>query len=168
MIVTMSRYSTTSASSQSRPWPGITSVPPSCFSSGTVSAMMRFSAAMTPSMPPPSSGRITGYPVVVKTSPVLTTSERRKNTRLSPSVCAAGWCRICDGLAVEEEVFLRHEQRTVGHASNGGGASWPDMRTSTFSCAMTAAPSPASAIAPETLPPAIVLPDFAISSLPPT
>ena len=52
---------------------------------------------------------------------------------------------------------------TVGHASNGGGVSWPDMRTSTFSCAMTAAPSPASAIAPETLPPAIVLPAFAIS-----
>ncbi len=54
---------------------------------------------------------------------------------------------------------------SVGQASNGGGVAWPDMRTSTFSCAITAAPSPASAIAPETLPPAIVLPALAISSL---
>jgi hypothetical protein len=42
------------------------------------------------------------------------------------------------------------------------------MRTSTFSCATTAAPSPASAIAPDTLPPAIVLPAFATAALLPT
>jgi len=34
---------------------------------------------------------ITGYVVVRNRSPLATTSERRKNTRMSPSVCALGW-----------------------------------------------------------------------------
>ena len=53
MMVTMSRYSTTSASSHRRPWPGITYVPPSCLSAGTVMSRMWFSASMLALMLPP-------------------------------------------------------------------------------------------------------------------
>ena len=45
---------------------------------------------MIPARLPPRAGSITGYEVVRKRSPALITSERRKNTRLSPSVRAAG------------------------------------------------------------------------------
>ena len=71
MIVTMSRYSTTSASSAEPAVARNHERAAFLFSAGTVSSMMRLSAAMTPLMPPPSSGRMTGYTVVVKTSPVL-------------------------------------------------------------------------------------------------
>ena len=48
MIVTMSRYSTTSASSAMRPWPGITIVPPSCQSLGIGQVDDAVQRAITP------------------------------------------------------------------------------------------------------------------------
>ena len=44
-----------------------------------------------------------------KIAPVLTTSERRKNTIVSPSVCAGRHVKQLHGLAVREERPLRRE-----------------------------------------------------------
>src|SRR5262245_40239175 len=60
MIVTMSRYSTRSASSEIRPWPGTIIVPPSVFSPGMASASSSFKPAITPVMLPPCAASITG------------------------------------------------------------------------------------------------------------
>ena len=53
--------------------------------------MIRFKLSITPWMLPPCSRLMTGNRVWSNTSPVTSTSERRKNTMLSPSLCAAGW-----------------------------------------------------------------------------
>ena len=58
----------------------------------TAISLRRLSAAISPSMVPPRSTSITGNCRVSSTSPATTTSERRKNTNASLSVCAAGWC----------------------------------------------------------------------------
>ena len=93
-MVTMSRYSTNSACSQTRPCPGMICVPPSFHGSGIdgmARSIRRFSASISPWMVPPRWTSMTGKRVMSKTSPVAITSERRKKTMLSPSVWAAGW-----------------------------------------------------------------------------
>ena len=76
-----------------RPWPAITSVPASRETIGTdgmARSTSRLSAAIRPLTEPPFATSITGNRVVSSTSPATTTSDRRKNTIESPSLCAAG------------------------------------------------------------------------------
>ena len=74
------------------------------------------------------------------TSPATTTSERRKNTSTSPSVCAAGACRISIGSSLNHIVFRAVKKLLLGHISNGSAVGSTFMRLSRFSCAMTIAP----------------------------
>jgi hypothetical protein len=82
---------------------------------------------------------INGNAVVPKTSPVAMTSERRKNTRMSPSVCALGWCSSCTASPLNSMSFRAVKNTSVGHRAYGTAASAPVgalTRLSTFSWAM--------------------------------
>ena len=57
---------------------------------------------MMPARLPPRAGSTTGYEVVTNRSPALITSERRKNTMLSPSVVAAGACMTTTGSSLKK------------------------------------------------------------------
>ena len=75
----MSRYSTTSASLQMRPWPGTTRVPPCWLNRGMVMSMMRFKRiehALHRAAARDVDARVAD--VVENTSPAAITSEPRK------------------------------------------------------------------------------------------
>src|SRR6266571_5811274 len=84
-----------------------------------------------------------GVVTVENKSPVAMTSDRRKNTRLSASVWAAGiWTIWIPSPLKSRYSFVA--KVSVGHASNGAGASRPVgalIFLSTFSCATMAAVS---------------------------
>ncbi len=122
-------------------------------------------------MVPPLATSMNGYITVVNRSPVATTSLRRKNTTLSPSVCAFGWWMICTASPLNRMSRRLLMNVSVGHSANGTSAAPAAgllRRCITFSCAITAAWAVAAAPrSPTTLPPARVRPALAIASLPP-
>ena len=133
---------------------------------------MRFNPSMTPLIVPPRSRSITGYVVMMNRSPAAITSEPRKYTMLSPSVCASGMWMTCTPSPLKKWLSFIDSwwNVSVGHAPSGVDAWVPVgalMRLSTFSYAKIAAPCPASAMSPATLPPVNVRPDLASRSLPP-
>jgi len=60
---------------------------------GITRSRMRFRASISPWTLPPFAASITGKWFRSTISPATITSAWRKNTTLSPSECAAGWCR---------------------------------------------------------------------------
>ena len=73
-------------------------------------------------------------------SPAAITSELRKNTRMSPSVLAAGTCTSWMPSPLKYIVFSLWKNVSVGQAPNGVGGWFPVgalIALSTFSCATT-------------------------------
>ena len=62
---------------------------------------------------------MTGYRSGVKRSPAAITSDRRKKTRLSPSVCAAGRCISSTGSPLKNMSFCLTKKLSVGQPSLG-------------------------------------------------
>ena len=123
-------------------------------------------------MVPPLATSMNGYITVVNRSPVASTSDWRKNTMLSPSVCAFGSWMIWTASPLKRNSRFLVMKVSVGHSANGTAvcpaAGSALRRVSTFSCAMIFAVAVAAApMSPTTLPPARKLPALAIASLPP-
>jgi len=116
------------------PRPGTITVPPSWFSPGTAISITRLSASSTPAMLPPRSASNRGYAVVSKIAPVQITSERRKNTIVSPSVCAAGTWMKRTASPFEKSVHCGVKYVSVGQISVGALVAF--IRFSTLRWAM--------------------------------
>src|ERR1051326_6466862 len=117
-------------------------------------------------MLPPASRLITGYVLVLKISPVLTTSDRRKKTMVSPSVCAEGASMVITDSPLKKISLSPSQKVTGGQDPSGVGAFLPEgalIRFSTFSEATIPAPR---LLLPR-LPATTGAPNFAIPSLPP-
>src|SRR5688572_32985054 len=97
---------------------------------------------MMPATLPPRAASIAGYAVVTNRSPVLITSERRKNTMLSPSVLADGAWMMTTGSSLKKIFRCAEEYVFVGHAITGYGDAPLLMRGSTFSWPITFTPGP--------------------------
>src|SRR4029450_7079647 len=122
-------------------------------------------------LPPPATS-MRGNRVVSRTSPATTTSDRRKKTMLSPSVCAAGWCNTSIPSSFRYMYLRRCGNVSVGHAAVGNGDCCPVgalIRVKTFSAdRMAAAPLLVMLSLNGLLVLNSVRPAFAIRSFPPT
>src|SRR5215216_805538 len=87
--------------------------------------MMRFSAAISPFTLPPLARSITGNRSVSTRLPATTTSDLRKKTTVSPSVCAAGWCRISIPSSLKYIARRRSLNDSLGSAAVANETVWP-------------------------------------------